>query len=127
MLSIACAGDFDTSASRPSRGSLGRELYAMICDRTGAQALREDVVGASFHAICHPDAKGAYAATVDKTKLTALDPAAIDTDGHPVPLARQEANRAHRIARIEALGKRREDLVRAFDAAFPDERIAACG
>ena len=55
-----CA-DFDTSRQIPKRQSLGHEMYSVICDRTGAQALREDVTGASFHAVCHPDAKGAYA------------------------------------------------------------------
>jgi hypothetical protein len=120
---MGCGADFDTERSTPARASLGRELYGMVCDRVGAQALREDVTGGSFHAVCHPDPKGNYATRVDATLLVALDPAALDVDGHPVPLDRQTANRAYRIARIEALSRRREDLIKAFDAAIPDEPI----
>ena len=120
---VGCGADFDTERSTPARASLGRELYGMVCDRVGAQALREDVTGGSFHGVCHPDAKGGYATSVDTRLLVALDPAALDVDGHPVPLDRQTANRAYRIARIESLGRRREDLIKAFDTAIPDEPI----
>jgi hypothetical protein len=99
-------------------------MYAVVCDRVGAQALREDVTGASFHAVCHPDATGAFQDKVDQSKLVALDPNATDADGKPVPLDVQTTLRAHRVARIEALARRRKDLIDAFDAAFPDDSIA---
>src|SRR5207247_6165612 len=54
----------------------------------------------------------------------ALDPNALDTDGHPVSLDQQLIHRQYRVARVETVGKRREDLVKAFDAAFPDIKIA---
>jgi hypothetical protein len=119
-----CAKDFDTSRATPPRGTLGREMYTMVCDRVGAQALREDVTGASFHAVCHAAPDGTFADKVDAELLTPLDPSARDVDGRPVSIEQQQANRAHRIARIEALARRRDDLIGAFDTAFADETIA---
>ncbi|MDB4997060.1 MAG: hypothetical protein JWM74_4492, partial [Myxococcaceae bacterium] len=125
--SAGCASDFDTVRATPPRASVGRELYSLVCDRVGAQALREDITGGSYRAICHfsgPVDAPVYADTVDVAQLTPLTDTAVDTNGQPVTREQQEKNRAHRIARIETMGKRREDLVRAFDAAFPDETIA---
>jgi hypothetical protein len=123
VASGACV-DFDTSRQTPPRGSLGREMYTMVCDRVGAQALREDVTGGSFHDVCHANADGAFADKVDITQLPGLDPDAHDVDGNPVPYDTQEKNRLHRIARIEALARRRDDLIGAFDTAFANENIA---
>lgn len=120
----ACANDFDTSRSVPKRGSVGRELYGLVCDRVGAQALREDVLATSYHAVCHAAADGSYADTVDTAKLPPLHDGAPDVDGHPTPLDVQQQHRAHRVARIEALAHRREDLVAAFDAMLPDAPLA---
>jgi hypothetical protein len=121
---LSCTPDFDTNRAPPPRLSLGHELFSLVCDRVGAQALREDVTGASFHAVCHSDpATGKFADKVDATKLVDLDPNAVDSSGKPVSLDQQKKNRAHRIGRIEALAKRREDFARAIDAAIPDETI----
>jgi hypothetical protein len=120
-----CAGDFDTTRSPAPRGSLGRELYTLVCDRIGAQALREDITGASYHDVCHADAAGNFAqSAVVTTLLPPLDPAARSADGTPVSLEQQEKNRANRVARIEALARRRDDLIGAFDAALTNEPIA---
>ncbi len=119
----ACNPDFDTTRQVPPRGTVGRELYSLVCDRVGAQSLREDVTGSSFHAICHPDANGDYATTVDTTRLVALDEKAVDESGAIVPMEKQEKDRAYEIGRVEALGRRREDLVAAFDAVLPDQEI----
>ena len=124
-LVASCAGDFDTSRQTPPRGTLGREMYTLVCDRVGAQALREDVSGASFHSVCHADAAGAFADRVDESKLPALDPAARSVDGKPVPIEQQRKNRDHRIARIEALARRRDDLIRAFDLAVPEQNVTS--
>jgi hypothetical protein len=121
--SVGCAGDFDTRREIPKRGSLGRELYGLVCDRVGAQALREDVTGASFRGVCHPNERGEYVERVDTTKLVPLDPLARDERGNVVPLDRQAERRRYRIARIEALGARREELVAALDFALPTESI----
>jgi hypothetical protein len=120
----ACAADFDTSRPTPTRGSVGRELFGLVCDRVGAQALREDVTSASYHGICHADADGKYEAKVDQTKLVALDPSARDVDGEPVSLDDQKKHRAYRVARIETLGLHREELVAAFDTMLPDVEVA---
>lgn len=124
VIATSCADELDTSRSVPARGSVGRELYTLVCDRVGAQALREDVTGASFRGVCRPDAKGVYAATVDATKLPPIDSSLTDVAGKVVTVDQQKKNRAYRIARIEALGRRREDLIAAFDNILPDVPLA---
>lgn len=122
--SSGCAGDFDTTRVTPARGSLGRELFTVVCDRVGAQALREDITGASYRDVCHADATGAFASvTVDASRLPPLDPVAVDVEGRAVSVEQQQANRDHRIARIEALARRRDDLILAFDSAFTNETL----
>ncbi len=103
--------------------TLGRVLYGVVCDRVGAQSLPTDVTGASFQSICHPDASGAYATTVDISQLPPLDDPAYTPSGQLIPLAQQQASRTYEIARVEALGRDRESIVAALDAAFPDTQI----
>jgi hypothetical protein len=117
-----CAPEFDTNRAGGKRGTLGREMYTMVCDRVGAQALREDVAGVSYHAVCHADADGAFANEVDTALLPELGEA-LDVDGKPVAIDQQVKNREHRIARIHAVARRRDDLITAFDAAFANEAI----
>ncbi len=116
---VGCSSDFDTTRTPPPRGTLGTELFIGLCDRVAAQALPEDVSSASWHAVCHPDASGHYATTVDQTRLPPMNPSAVDVDGNPVPLAQQQTERAYRVARIEALARDRLEVTAAFDAAFP--------
>jgi hypothetical protein len=115
--------DFDTTRVTPPRGTLGREMFIVLCDRVAAQALPEDVSGASWHPVCHPDATGTFASKVDSSELVPLDPNAVDVHGTPVPLAVQQQDRAYSIARIEALARDRDRLIGALDAAFPDATI----
>ena len=117
-----CAADFDTNRVTPTRGTLGREMFTMVCDRVGAQALREDVAGISYHSVCHADANGAFTNEVEVLKLPELTEAS-DIDGKPVSIEQQGKNREHRIARIHAMARRRDDLIAAFDAAFANEVI----
>jgi hypothetical protein len=117
-----CAPEFDTNRVTATRGSLGREMYTMVCDRVGAQALREDVAGASYHDVCHANAQGEFSDRVDVTKLTPVGDA-VDVDGKSVTVEQQQKNREHRIARVEAVARRRNDLIGAFDAAFAHEPI----
>ena len=70
----ACTSDFDTTRTIPPRGTVGQELFIVLCDRVAAQALPEDVTGVAWHPVCHPDASGNFAATVDQSKLVAFDP-----------------------------------------------------
>lgn len=122
-LGAGCAGEFDTRRATPERGSIGREMYTLVCDRVGAQAIREDVTGSSFHAVCHADGSGQFADEVDRTKIPPLDPYARDVNGKPVAIEQQQKNRDRRIARIEALARRRDDLIAAFDAALTGENV----
>jgi hypothetical protein len=122
---VACGGDFDTSRKTPPRGSVGRELYSLVCDRVAAQALREDVTAQSWHGLCHPAADGkTYWDKVLVDKLPPITGVAENTSGNEVSVAQQEKNRKYRIARIETLAKHRDELIGAFDVAFPDEQIA---
>ncbi len=119
-LVVSCDKPFDPVRSIPRRGTLGEQVFGLVCDRVGAQSLREDVTGASFHAICHADSAGNWATTVDQRRLPPLTEGALDESGKTVPLAAQRADRDYSVARIEALGRRRGDLVRALDATVPD-------
>jgi hypothetical protein len=101
-----CTSD-DGAPARPARGSIGEELYGVVCDRVGAQALPEDLTGASYRDACHRSAAGTFATAVDESRLP---PNADDAE---------RATRVRAVARIGALIRRREDLVAALDALFP--------
>ena len=118
----AGCSDFSTARVVPARGTFGAELYSVLCDRVGAQALREDVTGASFHAVCNPDASGSYAGHVDTTQLPPLT-ATTTPDGQPVTLAVQQQRRTLHIARVEALARDRAELIAAFDGMLPATTI----
>ncbi len=120
----ACANDFDTSRVPPARGTLGEEMYGVLCDRVGGQALHEDLTGASFRGVCHKDFDGKWGGKVDQTLLPALSADAVDTSGNAVTMDKQTATRGYAIARVEALARRRVDLIAALDATFPDIKVA---
>lgn len=107
----ACQEPLDTSRADAITATFGDDLYGVMCDRLGADVLREDLTGASYQAICHYDANGKYGDEVDTSVL-------------PKPNS-DKAKEARRIAiaKMNALVRRRADLVRAFNAAFPDEDI----
>ncbi len=121
-VAIGCSSDFDATREAPKRRSLGAELYTLICSRIGAQALREDISGRSYASVCHADSKGNYASKVELSKLPALAPSE-DVRGKPVTVATQRENRRRRVARVEALARRREDVIRALDAILPDVEL----
>jgi hypothetical protein len=114
-----CA-DFDTTRVGPKPSSVGREIYAVLCDRVGAQAFREDVTGASFHGVCHAAPDGTYDESVDLAKLPPLPAETVDVNGGRVTADELRAARLRRVAKVEALGRQRERLVRAFDAVLAD-------
>ncbi len=115
---FACAPQFDATGTPAPAATVGQKLYGVICDRVGAQALTEDLTGASFQAVCHPAADGTYADAVDQSQLPA--PQATTTAlGQPVTLEQAQATRAHAVARIGALAHDRENLITAFDATIP--------
>jgi hypothetical protein len=121
LVGAGCS-DFSTARVTPPRGTFGAELYSVLCERVGAQALREDVTGASFHAVCNPDANGNYADEVDQSLLPPLT-ATTTPAGQPVTLAVQQQHRALDVARVEALARDRIELVAAFDATLPATTI----
>src|SRR5271163_2348805 len=117
---VSCSDTFDTSRTLPPRGSLGAELFGVMCDRVGAQSLHEDLTGASYYSICHAP----FTDTVDTTQLPPLVDGQPNTAGQPVPIAQQQTDRAYGIARIQTLAQHRSDLIAALDATFPDVMIA---
>ena len=48
LTAAACSNDFDASRNIPPRGTLGADLFGVVCDRMGGQSLHEDLSGASF-------------------------------------------------------------------------------
>jgi hypothetical protein len=122
-LFAGCDTAFDPVRQVPKRGSLGQEVFGLVCDRVGAQSLREDVTGGSFRPICHPDSMGRFGDRVDVSRLPELPVEAVDAEGHAVSRADRQAQRTYQVARIEALARRRQDVVRALEAALPDRPI----
>jgi hypothetical protein len=123
-LAPACAPDLDTSRATPARGSVGEEMFGVICDRVAAQALREDLSGDSFRPVCHKSKTTEFADKVDVSKLAAIDPNAKNEKGELVSVDQQQKNRDASVGRVEALARRRNDLIQALDATFPESKIA---
>jgi hypothetical protein len=113
----ACSDNFDTSRTLPPRGTLGEELFGVVCDRAGGQSLHEDLSGASYAGICHPQADGTFTSKVDVTQLPPI------VDGQPVSMAQQQTDRTYAVARMEALAQDRTNLIAALDATFPDIEV----
>lgn len=113
----ACGNDFDTTRRAPVRGTLGEEIFGVLCDRVGASVLAEDYDGSSYRQICHGSAAG-WATEVDESQLpppeTALDPES---------RVRASAARALAVSKLRTMARRRADLVRALDATFDDREV----
>lgn len=107
----SCHDELDTTRRAPPKATLGDDIYGALCDRVGASSLVEDLTGASYQGVCHYDENGVYADAVDISKL-------------PEP-ASPEADEARRLglAKMDAMVRRRSDLIRAVNAAFPDIEI----
>lgn len=122
LASFACAPSFDATRSPAPRGTIGQELFGVICDRVGAQSLTEDLSGASFHAVCHAASDGTYSSAVDESQLPSPQ-ATTTASGQPVTLADALATRTHAVARVNALAQDRAKLIAAFDATLPDIQV----
>ncbi len=120
-LAPSCAPPLDTERTPPKRGTVGQEMYGVLCDRLSAQALREDLTGGSFRDVCHAKRDGSFEDKVDLGKLPPYVPGATDGKGKPITVETQRDVRERAIGRIEALARRRVELVRAFDAMFPED------
>ena len=123
MLAPACAEKFDTSRTIPARNSVGEEIFGVLCDRVGAQALREDLSGDSFRGVCHRPKGGEFADEVDTSKLPPIAEGAVNDKGETVSLEDQRENRGRAVGKVEALGRRRADLIRALDVTFPTDLV----
>lgn len=110
LAGLASCHEIDTTREAPYIATLGDDLYGTLCDRLGASSLTEDTTGESYQAICHPTPEGVYANDVDES---ALPPASGDG-----AKARERS-----IAKMRAMARWRGDLVRAFNAMFPDVEI----
>ncbi|EYF08472.1 hypothetical protein [Chondromyces apiculatus] len=110
-VAASCHEGLDTTRRAPFTATLGDDLYGVLCDRVGASALAEDLTGASYQGVCHPDGEGNYADEVNAAVL-------------PVPSgAKAEEARRLGLSRLEAMVRRRAELIRAVNTAFPDEEI----
>lgn len=110
LVASSCA-DFSSERHGAPYDTLGNAIYQSLCDRVGAQSLGEDLSGASYRRVCHPDAQGHYASKVDRSLLP----------GAPAGFAALVRELA--IGKIEALAHRRAELVEALDATFADVPI----
>ncbi len=124
LAAAACSNDFDTTRHAPARGTLGAELFGVVCDRIGGQSLHEDLSGDSYRAICHGESGDSVFGTDSfKVNQSALPPIAGDRanlDGGVVPESQQKTDRAYGVARLERLAADRARLIVALDATFPD-------
>jgi hypothetical protein len=109
---VASCHTIDTTRQAPPKGTLGDDVYGVFCDRLGASVLSEDLSGASYEPVCHYDAQGKYRDTVDASGLP-------PTSGAAATTARTLA-----LAKMDALVRRRSELVRAVNGIFPDSEIA---
>src|SRR5215213_6640128 len=103
LLVFSGCADEPAKPKRPERASFGTEVFGVLCDRVGAQALREDLTGGSYQTICH--------GTADK----------VDTG--KLPDAPDAETRARAIAKIEALARHRTRLIAALDVVLPDGTV----
>src|SRR5690606_37876581 len=103
-----CHQGIDTERQAAPKATLGDDIYGLMCDRLGASVLHEDLTGESYHSVCHYDAAGKYGDEVDTSVLP--------------PVSGERATRARELslAKMHMMAKWRSQLVRAFNAAFPD-------
>ena len=110
VLACGACNNLDTTREAGPKGTLGDDLFGVMCDRVGASSLPEDLSGDSYQSMCHFDAKGHYGDKVDVSQLP--PPGKGDAEDRKLALAKMDAMVAHR-----------SDLIRAFNAAFPDIKI----
>ncbi len=111
LSAASCQEELDTTRQAPAKATLGDDIYGVLCDRLGAGSITEDLSGQSYHGICHYDAEGKYRDAVDASVLPAVR-------GDAAKRARSLS-----IAKMETLARRRGDVIRALNAAFPDTKI----
>lgn len=111
VAAAASCNTIDTQRVPGPNMSLGDDIYGVFCDRIGASSIPEDLTGASYNGVCHPDATGKYADVVDVSNLP------------PSKTAEQQRARKLSVAKLERMAQRRKDLIHALNAALPDVEI----
>jgi hypothetical protein len=119
---FACTPQFDATRNPEVGETVGQQLYGVICDRVGAQALTDDLTGASYTNVCHPSVAGTYSDAVDQTQLPTPQQTTT-ASGAIVTLAEAQATRNHAVARVNALAADRTKLITAFNATLPVTKI----
>lgn len=107
---VASCHTIDTTRQAPRKATLGDDVYGVFCDRIGASVLSEDLSGASYQPVCHYDDQGKYGDKVDVAGLP------------PPDTATSKAARALSLAKMDAMVRRRSDLIRAVNAIFPADK-----
>lgn len=111
VIAAASCVSFDTTRVAAKKATLGDDIYGIFCDRVGTSAFPEDLSGDAFHAVCHYDSDGHYGDTVDVSLL-------------PEPKGEAQIRaRALSVAKVERMAQRRDDLIHALNAVFPDTMI----
>lgn len=112
-MASSCHEGIDTTRQAPPEATLGDDIYGLVCDRVGASVFKEDLTGASYHRVCHYDDDGSYGDQVDTELLP------------PIAKSNDKGQRARKLAlaKMDAMVRRRSDLVRAFNTIFPDTEI----
>ncbi len=111
-LATSCTEDFDAKRRAPPPGTVGDEVYSALCDRLGASVLAEDIEGVTFHDLCHRNSAGQYADKVNQ------DPAVLPPVSGTAALKRQLS-----VAKLEALARRRPQLIEALDKTFDNAEL----
>ena len=106
VFAFAACEKFDSTRVAPASQSVGQELFGIMCDRLVAQNFPEDIEGKRFERVCHPGPNGKFADPPTAAKEPATDAAS------------EKARIA--LARVEALAKRRYDLIKSFDTMLPE-------
>lgn len=133
MLTVPClvaatgCAEEEPPAPPPQERALGRGFFALMCDRVGGLAIREDFTGESYARICRPNADGAYDDKINADLLPPITEPGVKGDGTVVSIQELEENRKRRLARVEALARHREELINAFEAIIPDKDIPLRG
>ncbi|MFW6023468.1 MAG: hypothetical protein ACOC9O_01870, partial [Myxococcota bacterium] len=94
VAAASCATDIDTERVAPARGTIGEEVYKVVCQRFAADAYPNDVSGSMSRDLCEGRV-GPEAA-----------PASDETEAH---------------ARLVALAENRARLVAAIDQVIPED------
>jgi hypothetical protein len=108
---VASCHTIDTTRQAPRKATLGDDVYGVFCDRIGATVFSEDLSGASYAAVCHYDSEGKYGDKVDSAALP------------PPNDANATTARRRSVAKMDAMVRRRSELIRAVNAVFPDGEI----